>query len=402
MSTLCPMRIGTREIGPSQPAYIIAELGVNHDGSVERALELTDAAAESGVDAIKLQLFEADMLMSRAAKLAAYQRSAGEKDPIAMLKRLELPREAMELVIERAHEKGLHAIVTVFSLEHVELAKTMAWDAFKTASPDVVNRPLLEALAGLRGAKETRPLLVSTGASTLQEVARALTWLRPVGGRLGVLQCVSSYPTPLGQGELGGISAIADIWPGVVGYSDHTPDVMTSAVAVALGAQVLEKHMTYDKLAIGPDHIASLTAREMGEYVEFAIQAFAAKEHLKKEHPPEDLTRFIGGAEKLTARQGEYVKTKRVLPIEEDVRRVSRQSVVCTRAVAAGEVIGRDDVTVKRPGTGLPAYLMDEVVGKRAARDIEADTPLVAEDVEGFGAVVGTGNGAGNGVGGGA
>ncbi|HYE60836.1 MAG TPA: N-acetylneuraminate synthase family protein [Phycisphaerales bacterium] len=385
------MRIGTREIGPNQPAYVIAELGVNHDGSVERALELTDAAARAGVDAVKLQLFEAERLMSRASKLAAYQKTAGEKDPVAMLRRLELPLAGMEQVIERAHEKGLHAIVTVFSLEHVEAAKKMAWDAFKTASPDIVNRPLLEALAGMRGAKETRPLIVSTGASTLQEVARALTWLRPVGERLGVLQCVSSYPTPLGQGELGGISAIADIWPGVVGYSDHTPDVMTSAVAVALGAQVLEKHMTYSKLAVGPDHIASLDAREMGEYVEFAIQAFAAKEHLKKEHPPEDLTRFIGGAEKLTARQGEYVKTKRVLPIEEDVRRVSRQSVVCTRAVGAGEVLRREDVTVKRPGTGLPAYLLDDVVGKKALRPIEADVPLVAEDLEGIAALVGGG-----------
>jgi len=383
------MRIGKREVGPNQPAYIIAELGVNHDGSVERALELTDAAAKAGVDAVKLQMFEADKLMSRAAKLAAYQRSAGETDPVAMLRRLELPLDAMRRVIDRAHEKGLHAIVSVFSLEHVETAKQMEWDAFKTASPDVVNRPLLETLAGFRGAPETRPLIVSTGAATLQEVARMLTWMHRLGDRLGVLQCVSSYPTPLGQGELGGISAIADIWPGVVGYSDHTPDTMTAAVAVALGAQVLEKHMTYSKLAPGPDHIASLTGREMGEYVEYALQAHAAKEHLKKEHPPGDLHRFVGGAEKLSARHGEYVKTKRVLPIEEDVRRVSRQSVVCTRDIAAGHTIRREDVTLKRPGTGLPASMLDEVVGRTTSRTIEADTPLTSEDLAGEPVAVG-------------
>jgi N,N'-diacetyllegionaminate synthase len=375
------MKIRSREVGPDQPAYIIAELGVNHDGSLDRALDLVEAAAQAGADAIKLQYFEADRLMSRASKLAAYQASAGETDPVAMLRRLELAPEAMSQVIARAHQRGLAAIVTVFSLEHVELAKEMPWDAFKTASPDIVNRPLLEALAGIRGKPEARPLLVSTGASTLQEVARALGWLRPAAPRLGVLQCVSSYPTPLGQGELGGIAAIADIWPGVVGYSDHTPETMTAAVAVALNAHVLEKHMTYDKLAPGPDHIASLTPREMGEYVEFALQAFAAKEHLKKSHPPEDLNRFVGGAEKLTARHGEYIKTKRVLPIEEDVRRVSRQSVVCTRALVAGEAVRREDLTVKRPGTGLPAYLLDDIVGRTTARAVEADLPLVLEDL---------------------
>jgi sialic acid synthase SpsE len=300
-----------------------------------------------------------------------------------MLRRLQLSTESMEQVIERAHERGLGAIVTVFSLEHVEAAKKLKWDAFKTASPDIVNRPLLEALAGLRGAPETRPLLVSTGASTLQEVARALRWLKPAAARVGVLQCVSSYPTPLGQGELGGIAAIADIWPGVVGYSDHTIEAMTAAVAVALGAQVLEKHMTYDKLAPGPDHIASLTGREMAEYVEYALQAFAAKEHLRRQHPPEDLDRFVGGAEKLSARHGEYIKTKRVLPIEEDVRRVSRQSVVSARALAAGHTITRSDITVKRPGTGIAAYLLDEVVGKVTARAVEQDVPLVAEDLVG-------------------
>jgi N,N'-diacetyllegionaminate synthase len=375
------MKIRSREVGPGQPAYIIAELGVNHDGSVDRALDLVDAAAQAGADAVKLQYFEADRLMSRSAKLAAYQKSAGETDPVAMLRRLELSPAEMQRVIDRAHQRGLAAVVTVFSLEHVEQAKKMEWDAFKTASPDIINRPLLEALAGKRGNPERRPLLISTGASTLQEVARALSWLRGMDDRLGVLQCVSSYPTPLGQGELGGIAAIADIWPGVVGYSDHTPETMTAAVAVALGAQVLEKHMTYDKLAPGPDHIASLTPREMGEYVEFALQAYAAREHLKKEHPPEDLVRFVLGAEKLSARHGEYVRAKRVLPIEEDVRRVSRQSVVCTRPLAAGEKLRREDLTIKRPGTGLPAYLLDEVVGRTAARAIEPDTPLMIEDL---------------------
>ncbi len=397
------MRIGGRDIGPNQPAYIIAELGVNHDGSVERALALTDAAAEAGADAIKLQFFEADRLMSRASRLAAYQQAAGETDPLEMLRRLELGWDAMERVIARAHERSLHAIVTIFSLEHVEDARRLPWDAFKTASPDVVNKPLLEALgevgSGARtGSPPPRPLIVSTGAATLQEVARALTWLHPVRERLAVLQCVSSYPTPLSEGELGGIGAIADIWPGAIGYSDHTAEVITGAVAVTLGAQVLEKHMTYDKLAPGPDHIASLNPREFAEYVDRARQAFDAREHLRKDHPPQDLARFIGGAEKLSVGRGaEYLRTKRVLAIEEDVRRVSRQSVVATRALPTGHTIARGDVTVKRPGTGIPAESLLSIVGTRLVQPAEADMPLLPEHFEPRPHTVGTGGQSGGG-----
>ena len=133
------MQIGDRKIGVDQPPYIIAEIGVNHDGEVARALELTDAAADAGADAVKLQFFETDRLMSKAAKLAAYQKNAGETDPIEMLKRLELTIDEMALVVDRAHERGIHAIVTVFSMELVEVAETLAWDAYKTASPDIVN-----------------------------------------------------------------------------------------------------------------------------------------------------------------------------------------------------------------------------------------------------------------------
>ena len=343
------MRIGRREIGVGQAPYVIAEIGVNHDGLVSRALELTDAAAEAGADAVKLQYFETDRLMSRAAKLAAYQKAAGETDPVAMLRRLELPLDEMALVVDRAHERGLHAIVTVFSVELVEPAAELAWDAFKSASPDVVNRPLLEALAGTG-----RPMIVSTGASTLEEVVRARGWLEGVKDRLAFLQCVSSYPAP--EAGLEAMGTIGERTGAVVGYSDHTERVETGREAAAAGAALLERHITHDERASGPDHAASLNPVRFAAYV--GMLPGVVGEPLR------------GGA-------------KRVLECERDVREVSRQSVVTTRALAAGDVLLRADLTIKRPGTGIEPWRIGEVVGRRATRAVEADVPVMEDDLEG-------------------
>src|SRR5262245_33431789 len=331
------MKIGSREIGPASAPYVIAELGVNHDGSVEQALELTIAAAEAGADAVKLQLFEAGRLMSRASRLARYQAAAGETDPLEMLRRLELPLDAMSRIVDCAHDRGVHAIVTVFSCELVEPSRAIAWDAYKSASPDIINRPLLDAVAQVGP-----PLIISTGASTLQEVARCLSWLHPIRDRLAVLQCVSSYPTEIADAELGGIAAIADIFPGPVGYSDHTRGTLTAALAAALGATVLEKHLTYDKYAPGPDHAASLSETEMKQYVGYARNAHKHKEHLREVHPPSDLVGFIAAAEKISSPGATFERVKRVLPIEEDVRKVSRQSLTTTRALEPGHRITRE------------------------------------------------------------
>lgn len=377
------MRIGTREIGPGTAPYVIAELGVNHDGSLDKAIELTKAAAACGADAIKLQLFEAERLMSKAARLAEYQEAAGESDPVQMLRRLEMPLASMEQVVDCAHGLSLHAVVTVFSLELVEPSRTIAWDAYKSASPDIINRPLLEAMAGLDrpDLADGPPLIVSTGASTLQEVGRALTWLNPIRERLAVLQCVSSYPTEVADAELGGIEAIADIFPGPVGYSDHTRGTLTAALAVALGACILEKHLTLDKSAQGPDHAASLSPAEFKQYVEYAQNAYKAKEHLRSVHTQADLTRFIGAAEKISSPGAKFERAKRVLSIEEDVRRVSRQSIVTTRSLKAGQRIAREDVTFKRPGTGIAPYQLTEVIGKIISRDVEEDQPIMSDDL---------------------
>lgn len=357
------MKIGNRIIGDDQSAYVIAEIGVNHDGSVERGLELVDAAASAGADAIKLQLFEADRLMSKAAKLAAYQKAAGESDPVEMLRRLELSVSDMAPMVELAHTRGIHAIVTVFSVELIEAAERLAWDAYKTASPDIVHRPLLERLM-----KTGRPLIVSTGASTMDEVLRAVEWLRPAHDRLAVLQCVSSYPTPLEQAALGGMFALREAIDVPIGYSDHTGTSATAMVAAGLGACVLEKHLTYSKGAAGPDHAASLEPVEFAQYVRWArvVHAMPRGERDMGVSTPGS---SIGPREKV------------VLDIEKDVRRVSRQSIVLRRRLHRGEEIRREDVSFKRPGTGLLPYELECVVGRRAAREIDADTPIVEADL---------------------
>ncbi|MDX9910646.1 MAG: N-acetylneuraminate synthase family protein [Phycisphaerales bacterium] len=357
------MLIGTREIGPNQPVYVIAELGVNHDGRVDRALELTQAAARAGADAVKLQYFEADRLMSRGSRLAAYQARAGERDPIEMLRRLELSLEDMSRVIDRAHTLGLHAIVTVFSVELVAPAAELAWDAFKSASPDLVHRPLLQAMTSAPGA---RPLIVSTGAATREEVVRSVGWLHAHADRLAMLQCVSCYPTLDEDAAIDAMHDLRGVFAGPVGYSDHTPGVRTGAVARARGATILEKHLTWDRSARGPDHAASLDEPMLRAYIT-AARACAVGGDV----PDEDLCMLGDGV-------------KRVLACERDVREASRQSIRAARDLRAGEVIQLSDLAFARPGNGLEPWRADELVGRTLARDVSAHAALREDHATGM------------------
>lgn len=344
------MIIAGRSIGPDEPPYVIAELGVNHDGSLDRALELVDAAADAGADAIKVQVFRAESLMGRAARLASYQRVNGERDPVEMLRRLEMPEQRLRIVVEHARRRRLHAIATVFSVGLVEGAERVGFDAYKSASPDVVHRPLLEAMSATG-----KPLIVSTGASTLEETLRACAWLRRAadGARLALLQCVSAYPTPDEDAGLGAIATLALETRLPVGYSDHTTGVDTGAMAVCAGACLLEKHLTHNRQAQGPDHAASLEPDELEQYVRLARRA----------------QRMMGGPDKC------------VRPLERDVREVSRQSVVAARALEPGATIGADDVAYKRPGVGLEPWRVGEVIGRTLARRVDEGAPITPEDL---------------------
>ncbi len=343
------MNIAGREIGPGRPPFVIAEIGVNHDGDPRRALTLVEHAASAGADAVKLQIFSADLLLSRAPALAAYQQRAGESDARAMLRRLELPLDAADRCVRRAHALGIGAIATVFSVELVAPSAALAFDAFKTASPDIVHLPLLSALA-MAG----RPLIVSTGAATFEEVARAAMWLEGPrrAGALALLQCVSAYPTPDNDAALGAIGALARAFPDIpIGYSDHTTAPDTGALAVAAGACILEKHLTHDRRAAGPDHAASLEPAQFQEYARLARRAHS----------------MLGAP------------VKRVHERELDVRRIARQSIVARRAIAPGEPLTPENLTFQRPAGAFEPFRLAEPLGRPATHPIAAGESLRPE-----------------------
>lgn len=357
-----------QSFGDGAPAgpYIIAEIGVNHDGLATRAAELTELALDAGADAVKFQLFRADLLMSHNAELAEYQRSAGETDPAEMLRRLELPLEAMGRCIERIHGRGKHAIVTVFSLPLVARAQELPWDAYKTASPDIIHKPLLDALV-----RTGKPMIVSTGAAERDEVVRALGWLQGASERLALLQCVSSYPCDLGDANIGAMADLAIAIAQqhqhnqpVVGYSDHTAAVDTGALAVRCGASILEKHFTDDRSRPGPDHSASLDLAGFSEYVKLARAAWADAQ--------------AGTGKPFAAMAGDPrigAPNKRILDCERDVRRVSRQSVVYRRDLPAGHIVAPQDICYKRPGTGLAPHEAELIIGQVLSQAVRADEP---------------------------
>ena len=305
------------------------------------------AAKLAGADAAKFQMFDASMLMSLDSVLAAYQRERGARDPRELLQGLQLAPERLGDLADECVRVGIVPMVTVFSLPLVERARAQAWQAFKMASPDLVNLPLLRAVAGLG-----RPMVVSTGAATRDEVAQAAGWLAP-HPELAFLQCTSSYPTRDDRAAIGGMHEIAAITGRVVGYSDHTASIDTGAIAVAAGASILEKHLTYDREATGPDHAASLDPRQFAAYVQLARRA----------------ARMVGA------------HAKELQDVERDVRRVSRQSLVAARDLPAGHVVTPGDLWVKRPGTGICASRFEEVVGRRLARAVAADRVLDEADI---------------------
>jgi sialic acid synthase SpsE len=260
-----------------------------------------------------------------------------------MLRRYELPPLELALLVAQARQRGLVPLATPFSPEDVDVVEHMNLPAVKIASPDLVNRPLLARVARLG-----RPMLVSTGAATMSEVDRCVAWLRAWRAPFALLHCVSAYPTPPGDANLGWIGALRERFDVPVGYSDHTMEVTSGAMAVACGACAVERHLTYDKSAAGPDHAASSDGAELAEYV-----------------------RLVRSAQRMRG-----AGAKRVLAIEQDVRTVSRQSLVLRCDVRAGAVIDESHIMVQRPGTGISAADVMHVIGRRARTALSRGTLL--------------------------
>lgn len=338
------LHIDHKPIGPGHPTFVIAEIGVNHDGSVNKALELVRVAASGGADAVKLQFFRAATLVHPSCRLADYQqRQGGAEDPIEMLRKYELSADDTARVVKSIRALRMVPLATPFSPNDVEAVERHRLPAVKIASPDVVNRPLLQAAA-----RVGKPLIVSTGAATMAEVDTTAGWLREWAAPFALLHCVSAYPVPPQEANLCWIGELARRFDVPVGYSDHTTGPLTGALAAGAGAYILEKHLTYDRDARGPDHAASADPAQFERYVKLVREA--------------DVLRGAPG--------------KRVLAVEEDVRKVSRQSLVLRRSLKPGDALREEDLTVQRPGTGLSAALIGQAVGRRVARSVSAGALL--------------------------
>jgi len=339
--------IGSRRVGGFAPPYIIAEAGVNHDGDLHRAKRLIDAAAGAGADAVKFQCFSADRLAAADAPSCRYQvehNGAGASQR-EMLRRLELSAAAFAELKRHADAASIDFIATPFDVDAVRTLAGMGVPAIKIASPDLVNVPLLRAAA-----ETGLPLIVSTGASTADEIAASVALLRRhgAGDRLILLHCVSAYPTPVDAAHLHTIRDLSMRHRVPVGFSDHTMSATFSGLAVAAGAAVLEKHVTLDRGASGPDHFFSLE--------------------------PDDLARYVG-----TARAAHRVMGRPrddVVADEHEVRECARGRIIAARRIAAGGVLEGTDLAVQRPGLGISPFRWDEVLGRRTTTDIAPDTPL--------------------------
>ena len=337
--------IGDRTIGAGQRAYIIAEAGVNHDGSVETALRLVEAAVTAGADAVKFQVFRAAELVTAGAATAGYQRAAGARSQRDMLRRLELVGEDFARIREHCQRSSIEFLATPFSPPDVGRLEALGVRAIKLASTDLNNTPLLK-----RAAETGLPLIVSTGAATAQEMRVAFDRLRAWGAsrRVALLHCVSCYPAPLEAANLRAIGALGRTFGVPCGFSDHTVSTEVGGWAVAAGACVLEKHFTLDRSAAGPDHAMSLSPVELTEYVAGVRAAEVA---------------LGNGALGMTE-------------LEADVRAAARKSVVAAAAMRAGAVLTEDLLTVKRPGGGIEPDQLDELVGRRLLVDVADETPL--------------------------
>lgn len=350
---------------------IIAEAGVNHDGSLEKALALVDAAADAGADIVKFQTFNAKALAGSAAKKADYQQrtTGADESQLAMLERLELPQAAHHTLIARAKECGIEFLSTPFDDASLALLLSLKLPRIKIGSGDLTNAPLLHAAA-----RAGTMLILSTGMATLGEVEEALgvlahgyaqrmdpagvasfraAWRDPaaraaLARHVSLLHCTTEYPCPVADVNLSAMATMRSAFQLPVGYSDHTDGFEISVAAVALGATIIEKHLTLDRKAAGPDHAASLE--------------------------PDDFKRMVSAIRNVEAALGDGVKT----PKESEIRNVpvARKSIVAARALKAGEIIGPADITAKRPGVGRPPIDYWSVIGTAAPRALEPDDPV--------------------------
>jgi N-acetylneuraminate synthase len=323
--------------------FIIAEAGVNHNGSVDLALRLVETAKASGADAVKFQTFRADLLATRSAHKAPYQErmTANAESQFEMLQRLELDAAAHRRLIDHCRQIGIHFLSSPFDTQSADLLATMNVPLFKVPSGEITNLPFLQHLAS-----KGRPLILSTGMSTLGEVEEAVRVLKAAGAtQLTLLHCVTEYPAPYDEVNLRAMQTLKSAFGLPVGYSDHTPGIDIAIAAVALGAEVIEKHFTLDRSLPGPDHAASLE--------------------------PEELRQMVAAIRHVEAALGTGIKAP--APCELPNLPIARKSVVAARSLPAGHQLAAGDLDIKRPGNGIAPKLLPVLLGRTLRASVAKD-----------------------------
>ena len=320
---------------------IIAEAGVNHNGDLDLAKKLIDAAAEAGADLVKFQTFNADRLVTSNAKKAAYQAQATDSSEYQheMLRRLELTPGMHKEIIAHCANRKIGFFSTAFDIESADLLVSYGQKQFKIPSGEITNLPYLRHIGRLG-----RPVILSTGMATIEEIRSALQILEKSGtpkNSITVLHCTTEYPTPMPEVNLRAMLAIRDNFGVKVGYSDHTLGIEVAIAAVAMGATVIEKHFTLDRNLPGPDHKASLE--------------------------PSELKSMVAAIRNIEVALGDGIK--RPTPSETKNIPVVRKSIIASKAIQAGEIFKNENLTTKRPGTGISPMRFDEVLGMKSRRD---------------------------------
>lgn len=326
---------------------IIAEAGVNHNGSIELAKQLVDKAVDAGVDYIKFQTFKASKLVTKAAKQAEYQQKNIGKEgdsQYQMLKKLELSPEDHEVLIAYCKEKGIKFFSTSFDFDSIEYLHSLNLGLWKIPSGEITNYPYLKKIA-----QYGESVILSTGMCEVNDISAAMNVLLKYGVKreqIVILHCNTEYPTPFEDVNLRAMQALKDEFKVEVGYSDHTKGIEVPIAAVALGATVIEKHFTLDRNMEGPDHKASLEPDELKAMVS-AIR---------------NIEKAVGGD-----------GTKHISDSERKNIAIARKSIVAARGIKAGEVFTEQNLTVKRPGTGISPMRWEEVVGTKAIKDFSEE-----------------------------
>ena len=339
----------------SKHVLIIAEAGVNHNGSLDLAKQLIDKAVEAGVDIIKFQTFKSEKLVSKTARQAEYQqRNIGKEDEgqLAMLKKLELSQQDHEELIGYCQEKGIRFFSTAFDMDSIDYLHSLNMNLWKIPSGEITNYPYLRKIAQYQ-----EPVILSTGMCELEDIEAALNVLLEFGVKkenITILHCNTEYPTPFADVNLKAMLEIGEKFGVQIGYSDHTKGIEVPVAAVALGAIVIEKHFTLDKSMEGPDHKASLE--------------------------PDELKAMVSAIRNIEQALGTGHKT-----ISESERKnieIARKSIVASCPIKAGELLTEENLTVKRPGNGINPMRWNEVVGTRAIQNYNEEDPIeLAEDI---------------------